>query len=174
LSRRLGVHHTTIKTSEHADAQSMFRAFNPEEEATIQRYLDAFYQTFTRRVARARGFDSARLDSVCEGRVFMGRRALANGLIDTLGGLETALLLARDLAKLQGEQDVGWGLLSVNPNSESLSISVAASLGGIGFSTTNNPDKLIEPWLRTFSQWQTPKMWAVSPIRLWQAKPLND
>ena len=64
----------------------------------MQRNIEDFYQTFIQRVATGRGLDVAFVDSIARGRVWTGADALEIGLVDTLGGLYTAISIAADKA----------------------------------------------------------------------------
>jgi protease IV len=184
LYTKLGINHETIKTAPHADAMSSTRALNAEELAKIQNHLDAFYTTFTARVKKARLLDGARLDSVAEGRVFMGERARANGLVDTLGGLETALGLTKNLAGLSAKTDVevfhlgpgdedggssGQGLALVTHTIRRINVTLGYGLdrqSGSSLSTQAWEDLLTvgTTWAKDLKQ---PRVWALAPPELW-------
>ena len=44
------------------------------------------------------------IDAIAQGRVWTGRQAKQNGLVDALGGLETAVALAKQRAKIAGRR----------------------------------------------------------------------
>jgi protease-4 len=98
LYRKLGLNVESVSRGRHAEMMSPFRDFSPDEAARFQSSLDAFYQVFLRRVAEGRGMSTGAVDSVGQGRVWSGMTALRLGLADTLGGLPTALSIARDRA----------------------------------------------------------------------------
>jgi protease-4 len=72
--------------------------FSEEERAKIQADLAAGYARFKSRVAEGRHMTPKEVEAVARGRVWTGQQAAANGLVDSLGGLEAAAARARELA----------------------------------------------------------------------------
>lgn len=100
LLRKLGVNVETYKTAPHADADSLFRGFTPEERARGQHTIERIYDTFLDRVAQARHMTKDEVDAVAKGRVWSGEEAFDRHLVDRLGGLREALDVARALGGL--------------------------------------------------------------------------
>lgn len=88
----------------NAGLYSWLKPYSPAERATAQAGIEASYQIFVQRVARARAMAPADVDRVARGRIWSGARAQEIGLVDARGGLREAVLRARSLAKL-GPQD---------------------------------------------------------------------
>jgi protease-4 len=76
-------------------------AFDAQGRAAFRGYLEDFYQLFVERVAAGRELTNAQVEAIAAGRVWTGEQALANGLVDELGGLEQALAKARELGGLE-------------------------------------------------------------------------
>lgn len=106
LYRKLGLNVETVTRGKHAAMLSPFTDFTPEELERYQKSLEQFYGVFLSRVAEGRGMDPAVVDSVGQGRVWSGLAARQRGLVDTLGGLETAFDLARTRAHIDEDADV--------------------------------------------------------------------
>lgn len=106
LYRKLGLNVETVTRGKHAAMLSPFTDFSPEELARYQKSLEQFYGVFLARVAEGRGMDPAVIDSVGQGRVWSGVAARQRGLVDTLGGLETAFNLARTRARISEDADI--------------------------------------------------------------------
>lgn len=70
------------------------------QRAMIMRGVDKVYTTFTRDVAEGRNLPIEKVLDIAGGRVWLGSDALDIGLIDTYGGLKTAIALAVDKAGL--------------------------------------------------------------------------
>lgn len=100
LMSKIGVSVETYKTTPRADAESFYRPFTAEELKELERKVGQFYDTFLDRVAEGRGMTKEEVDAVGRGKVWMGRQAVENGLVDRLGGLRQALDSARDAANL--------------------------------------------------------------------------
>lgn len=100
LLDRIGVDIEVYKSTEHADAEALYRPFTEEERLQLERSLRQFYDLFLERVASGRKLDKAAVDRVAQGRVWTGEQAREHGLVDELGGLRQALDHARRLASL--------------------------------------------------------------------------
>jgi protease IV len=100
LLERAGVSVDTVTEGRHADMFTTTRPFSDEEWDRLNAWLDRIYEDFTSKVAEGRGLSVDRVHEVARGRVWTGADAAANGLVDELGGLETAVALARRKAGL--------------------------------------------------------------------------
>jgi protease IV len=100
LLERAGVSVDSVAEGRHADMFSTTRPFTDEEWAMVNTWLDRIYEDFTSKVASGRGMPAERVHELARGRVWTGADAAANGLVDHLGGLETAVALARRMAGL--------------------------------------------------------------------------
>jgi len=77
------------------------RPLNEGEFAMLQAYVERGYDAFLSRCAEGRNMSKAALDSIGQGRVWAGAQAVSIGLADTLGGIETALEMAANMANLE-------------------------------------------------------------------------
>jgi protease-4 len=94
FKNKLGITFDRISTSPYADAPSVTRAMTENEKKIIQGEVDNIYQDFLGRVADGRHMKIADVDSIAQGRVWTGARALKIGLVDSIGGLEDAIKFA--------------------------------------------------------------------------------
>lgn len=101
LSKKIGINTSIIKTHENANDYSVFKPLDPTLKATITESIENVYATFVTRVAVGRKMTFAQVDEIAQGRVWTGTEALELGLVDQLGGLETALKEAAKLAKIK-------------------------------------------------------------------------
>ncbi len=85
---------------DNADLLSGESHFSADQRDMIRASVDHIYEQFLGRVAESRGKTSAEIDAIGGGRVWTGQQALAHGLVDELGNLQTAIDKARALAKL--------------------------------------------------------------------------
>jgi protease-4 len=95
-----GITFDAVKTGALADLGTISRPMTPEEHAVIQNLIDHFYDGFIERVALDRKLTTNRVDEIAQGRVWSGADALKNGLVDEMGGLQTAIDSAAENAKL--------------------------------------------------------------------------
>jgi protease-4 len=103
LGDRLGLNWDEVATGQLANLGSSIKPKTELELGIFQRSVDQVYDIFLDKVGRARNLSPEALDSVAQGRVWTGVEAQKVGLVDQLGGLQTALTLAATQAKL-GEQ----------------------------------------------------------------------
>jgi protease-4 len=101
MKNKLGITFDGVKTSAYADAPTVTRPLNDFEKKIIQAEVDKIYFDFKSRVSNGRKKSMAFVDSVAQGRVWTGTRALELGLVDQLGGLEDAISAAVKLAKIK-------------------------------------------------------------------------
>jgi protease-4 len=106
LLDKLGIDVEVYKTTEHADADAMYRPFTATERSDLERNLRQFYDLFLDRVASGRKLTKSSVDQVAQGRVWTGDQAKENGLVDEDGGLRQALAHARRLAGLPSEAPI--------------------------------------------------------------------
>lgn len=100
FENKLGITFDQVQTSPYADVFSGISDLSPEERAMLERYVDLTYDDFLEKVADARGLTTQEVDSIAQGRIWMGRQALELGLVDTLGTLSTAIEVAAEAAEL--------------------------------------------------------------------------
>ncbi|MGH2625467.1 MAG: S49 family peptidase, partial [Anaerolineales bacterium] len=106
LYDKLGITKELLLRGAHADIFSEYRPWDEEETARMDELMLSFYRDFVTRAAQGRGKSYDQIDAVAQGRVWTGTEALAVGLVDRLGGLEDAVALAKDRAKIARDQDV--------------------------------------------------------------------
>lgn len=81
--------------------------WNPDERAKMEEQANNIYFTnFIPKVAAGRNMSVEQANTLGQGRVWTGTQAKENGLVDEIGGLETAIRIAKDLAKLPADKDV--------------------------------------------------------------------
>ncbi len=97
LWARLGVSWDEIAAGENAGMWSLVDRFDAAERQRFEATLDFIYEDFTGHVGRARGLDGEVLDRAARGRIWLGTDAVEVGLVDALGGYETALDQLREL-----------------------------------------------------------------------------
>src|SRR6056297_1560886 len=100
ISDKIGIEYETIKTHEYADLLNLTRPFTPAERRIIQQNVESGYETFLKRVSDARGMSRDETHEVAQGRVYIGTAAREAGLIDEVGGLDRAIEVAADMAKI--------------------------------------------------------------------------
>ena len=109
LLDKLLFHRESIERGLHADMYGSEKLFSDEERTAIWNQIQRVYDVFLDRVTAARNMTREVADCIGGGRVWTGRQALENGLVDELGGLENALAKARELGGLNRRAQVREG-----------------------------------------------------------------
>jgi len=103
INDKLGVTTDVVATGEFSDLGNMARPLTEVERTIIQSSVEDGYETFISRVAEGRGMHPDSVRKVASGRVWTGTQAKARGLVDVLGGLDTAVGIAA--AKIKAGED---------------------------------------------------------------------
>jgi protease-4 len=83
-----------------ADIDSEYVPLSDAAKQKLHESIELTYRSFVSKVAVARNKTYDQIDPIAQGRVWMGAQARQNGLVDDLGGLDTAVALIRRQAKL--------------------------------------------------------------------------
>lgn len=102
----LGVSHDTLQRGANADFYSSLDPFSPEQEARFLAGMTRVYKVFVGHVAEGRDMSRADVENVAGGRIWTGRQALENGLVDEVGGLDRAIELVLENAGLDPGEPV--------------------------------------------------------------------
>jgi len=100
LMEKVGITTHAITRGRNAGLR-LSRPWDDREREIIRRLSTRTYETFVSRVREARGKRIKDLDAVTQGRIFTARQAVANGMIDGIGGFREALAAAQSAAKIQ-------------------------------------------------------------------------
>lgn len=136
---KLGANIESTSIGRNAEMESPARRFNASELQKVEAQLRAFYTDFIRKAGESRGMTPEQVDGLGQGRVWTGRQAKANGLVDELGGLDRAVAIARERAKLPTTGDVE---LVAYPRARSLFEMVTDSFSG-------GSEAAIHSWMTT-------------------------
>ncbi len=117
LYDKLGVTKDAMQRGKHADIDSDYTELTPDERQLLRQGIDESYRDFVGKVAAARHQSFDQIEPVAQGRVWLGARAKEHGLVDELGGLDTAIALIKKKANIPAGENVA---LMVYPPRESL------------------------------------------------------
>ncbi len=102
MKNKIGITFDGVKTATYADGPSATRPLNSMEQKFIQAGVDSVYHTFKARVAKGRNKSMEYVDSIAQGRVWLGSDAVGAGLVDRIGTLNDAIGSAAKMAKVKG------------------------------------------------------------------------
>jgi protease-4 len=123
---KIGVGTETVADGRMAQIYSPFRTFTADERAKIEEQMQHTYDLFLNRVAEGRKSTKDKIHAVAQGRVWTGLQAQQRGLVDEIGGLDRALQIAKERARLDVTKDVD---LLVYPQKPSVFDMLANPLG---------------------------------------------
>jgi protease-4 len=106
LYNMLGLSTDSVTTSDNATLFSLQQNFTPAQRAWIEKSLHDTYDQFIKGVAQGRGMTVDAVDKIGKGRVWTGAQAKNLGLVDELGGVDTAIRLAKQLAHIPAGERV--------------------------------------------------------------------
>lgn len=111
LSKKIGFSFDEVNTNKHSSFggttfgipflfAGFSRSFNDDEKQILQKYIESGYDLFITRCADGRSKTKAEIDSIGQGRVWTGSQAIKLGLVDKIGGIEDAIKIAAEQAKV--------------------------------------------------------------------------
>ena len=111
--KKLGLKEEQVSTST-AGSLSVTKPLSPRVAGKLQEMIERGYDQFITRVATGRDLSKETVDSIGQGRVWLGAKAIELGLVDQLGGLDVAIQEAARLAELdsytvvESKEKVDW------------------------------------------------------------------
>jgi protease IV len=99
LGEKLGVSPEVIKSGKFKDLASPYRAMTPEDRTILQDLIMDSYDQFVTAVAKGRKMKVEDVKKIADGRIYSGRQALKLGLVDKLGGYDTAIDTLQTMCK---------------------------------------------------------------------------
>jgi protease-4 len=101
LLEKLGIQIEIFKGGKYKDMYWGLRELTPEEKEIMQGMVDEYYEQFIDVVAEGRGLSEEAVRDLATGQLYSGSKAKELGLVDELGGLDTAINLAMELAGIE-------------------------------------------------------------------------
>jgi protease-4 len=117
LYDKLGITKEAIERGKHAGIDSDYTPLSPEERTKLKEGIDESYQDFVGKVADSRHRKFEEIEALAQGRVWLGSQAKPRGLVDEVGGIDKAIELVKQKAKIPAGERVS---LAVYPGRRSL------------------------------------------------------
>lgn len=109
LLDKVGLEILTVKSGKFKDLLNPARENNPEEVKLVQDLIMESYDQFVGVVAKERDMDVDELkEGLADGRIYSGRQAVEEGLIDGIGYFEDAFTKTKELAKIKDAKMVKY------------------------------------------------------------------
>lgn len=99
----VGIDVVIITSGENKSIGSPFREMSPEQIAIFQELVDESFADFVQVIVDGRGMSDGAVRELADGRIYSGRQAVANGLVDELGTLQDAIDKAAALGGISDE-----------------------------------------------------------------------
>src|ERR1039458_7123832 len=106
LYDKLGITKEAIERGKHAGIDSDYTPLTPEERTKLKEGIDESYRDFVTKVADARRSKFAEIEPLAQGRVWLGSQAKTRGLVDEIGGIDKAIELVKQKAKIPAAERV--------------------------------------------------------------------
>jgi len=106
LFEKVGLSFDEVHTGENALFWDPNRDFSPSEHARFEAWLDRVYEDFTSKAAEGRHLPRERVLQIARGRIWSGEDAKELKLVDELGGLDTAVRLAKRAARIPDTETI--------------------------------------------------------------------
>ncbi len=106
LWSKLGIDWDEIHTSRSSTMYNGTQDYTEEQWKRFQAWLDRVYEDFTGKVAEGRKMPIERVKEIARGRIYSGIHGKEIGLVDELGGVVTAIELAKTSAGIHAEDSV--------------------------------------------------------------------
>ncbi len=103
---KVGLSWDEVHQGENATMFTGTHDFTPAEWGRFQAWLDRVYLDFTSKVADGRKLPKEKVLEIAKGRIWSGQDAKNLGLVDELGGYDTALKLAKKAARVPEGDEV--------------------------------------------------------------------
>ena len=103
----LGISNEYVLRGKNAGMFRETEKFSDDERAKFEEWIKTtYYRDFVPKVAKGRHRDEQYVDSIAQGRVWTGQQAKDRGLVDEFGGLDKAIEVAKQLAKIPADKGV--------------------------------------------------------------------
>jgi protease-4 len=100
----IGINPQRLSRGKRAEGLMTTKGLTEGDVAMLRDLMKSFYGDFVAKVAAGRGKTPAAIERIARGRIWTGRDALEHGLIDRLGGIEDAIVLAREKGGITGDK----------------------------------------------------------------------
>ncbi|TXC90223.1 signal peptide peptidase SppA [Metabacillus litoralis] len=108
LAEKYGVKFETIKSGPYKDIFSPTRDMTEEERDILQTMVDNAYKGFVKVITEGRPLTEEEVRKVADGRIYDGRQAKENNLIDELGYLDDTILAMKKDLKIEDAQVIEY------------------------------------------------------------------
>jgi protease-4 len=106
LYDKIGIRKEIMKRGRFADIDTDYHPLSETERAKLRTEIEVFYRGFVEKVAEGRKRKYDEIEPLAQGRVWLGAQAKQNGLVDELGGLDRAVEMIKQRAKIAASERI--------------------------------------------------------------------
>jgi protease-4 len=106
LYDKIGLKTEMMTRGRFADIDTLSAPLNDAQRAKLRTEIELFYKSFVERVAGARKRNYSDVDALAQGRVWTGAQAKQNGLVDEIGGIDRAIEMVKQRAKIAAAEKI--------------------------------------------------------------------
>lgn len=106
LYDKIGINSESLSRGQRSHLFSESTKFTDDERRVMLKLLQHFYEMFVAKAAQGRNMSTVDMDAVAQGRAWLGTQAKAHGLVDEIGGLQTAMEIAKELAHIGKDEEI--------------------------------------------------------------------
>ena len=101
LAERIGINAEQVNSHKNAMGYSLFEPLNDGFKNSTKSAIEKVYTTFKSRVSEGRSLNMEKVEDLSKGRIWSGKDAVENGLVDAIGGLEDAIQATAEMAAIE-------------------------------------------------------------------------
>tara|TARA_B100000575_G_scaffold68455_1_gene52969 strand:+ start:2015 stop:3769 length:1755 start_codon:yes stop_codon:yes gene_type:complete len=101
LAERIGINAEQVNSHKNAMGYSLFEPLNDGFKNSTKSAIEKVYTTFKSRVSEGRSLNMEKVENLSKGRIWSGKDAVENGLVDAIGGLEDAIQATAEMAAIE-------------------------------------------------------------------------
>tara|TARA_B100000925_G_scaffold284960_1_gene260651 strand:- start:7563 stop:9317 length:1755 start_codon:yes stop_codon:yes gene_type:complete len=101
LAERIGINAEQVNSHKNAMGYSLFEPLNDGFKNSTKSAIEKVYTTFKSRVSEGRSLNMEKVEDLSKGRIWSGKDAMENGLVDAIGGLEDAIQATAEMAAIE-------------------------------------------------------------------------
>lgn len=106
LYDKIGLNKYLLTRGRWAAIDSDYTPLGPAERERLRQELIQYYRSFVERVAAGRKQPYEKIEPLAQGRVWLGAQAKQNGLVDEIGGLDRAIAMIKEKARIPASERV--------------------------------------------------------------------
>ncbi|NLM02311.1 putative protease MJ0651 [Methanothermobacter wolfeii] len=137
MYRQMGINKYAIKAGKYKDMGADYRMVTDEEREMLQSMVNEEYDYFIKTVAANRNLTISYVRSLAEGRIFTGRQAMKNRLVDLTGGRDRAVEVAAGLAGIKD-----YDTVTMAPSGGLLKL-ISSMLSKVGYSSNTTSTSML-------------------------------